>query len=158
MAKVNISFIKNHLWLRSGNSELLITPEHIVALHKRHDKKDFANYFLRQALLNRPARKLFQSWARKDTELWRKIYTLIISLKIEPSEPDKASTEVTAKEIIEANAEMNTEDIIDANTEMGAENIIDANAEISAETNDKASTEAGEASPTDAEVENKESQ
>lgn len=112
MAKVSISFIKNHLWLRSGNSELLITPEHIVALHKRQDKKDFANYFLRQALLNRPARKLFQSWARKDAELWRKIYTLIISLKIEPSEPDKASTE----EIIEAKAEISTGTNADADT------------------------------------------
>ena len=98
MAKVSIRFIKSHLWLRSGNAELLITPEHIVQLHKRHDKKEFADYFLRQALLNRPARKLFQSWTRKDAELWRKIYALIISLKLESDPP--ANTE----NVIEAEA------------------------------------------------------
>lgn len=110
---VSINFIKDHLWLRSGNSELLIIPAHIVELHKRHDKKEFASYFLHQALLNRPARKLFQSWTRKDSQLWQKIYTLIMGLKFEAKTEQANATgaqETVAgtDAVIEADAEVIT--------------------------------------------------
>lgn len=124
MSKVSISFVKNHLWLQSGSSELLITPEHIVELHKRHDKKEFAGYFLRQALLNRPARKLFQSWLRKDAQLWQKLYALIISLKFETNTTNtNADTEPTTSM---GNAESVVIDV-DADTSAGDTDEQDAN-------------------------------
>ncbi|MDE3269174.1 MAG: hypothetical protein OYH77_02705 [Pseudomonadota bacterium] len=104
-----MGFVKNHLWLRSGSSELIIIPEHVVELHKRHDKKEFARYFLNQALLNRPARKLFQSWARKDAMLWRNIYTLIINLKFESSKPSSEVIDAEAEEVSTTEASTNTD-------------------------------------------------
>lgn len=133
MAKVSIRFIKSHLWLRSGNSELLITPEHIVQLHKRHDKKEFAEYFLRQALLNRPARKLFQSWTRKDAELWRNIYALIISLKLQPDAPANTENIVDA----EVNAEASEAEVSGAEVSTSEADAAGETSEASSDTTDK---------------------
>ena len=84
MFHVEMSLVKGHLWMRAGNAELLITPMHVAALHKCQETKVFATYFLEKALLNRPARKLFQSWLRKDARLWRKTYNLVMSIPQEP--------------------------------------------------------------------------
>ncbi|MCX6131080.1 MAG: hypothetical protein NTX25_18740, partial [Proteobacteria bacterium] len=35
---------------------------------------EFADYFLKKAMVNRSARKLFEAWLRKDASLWRRIY------------------------------------------------------------------------------------
>jgi MarR-like DNA-binding transcriptional regulator SgrR of sgrS sRNA len=66
--------IQNSLILRARGVELLILSHHIVELKARKDTKEFADYFLKQAMVNRSARKLFEAWLRKDTTLWRRIY------------------------------------------------------------------------------------
>ena len=91
---VSIRVFENHLLLRSGHAELLVTPEHLENLSATEDKRAFARYFLEQALVNRPARKLFKSWLRKDGELWTKVYLAIMREKnkqqMEQAEPADA--------------------------------------------------------------------
>ncbi len=66
--------IQNSLVLRARGVELLILPNHINELKARKDTKEFAEYFLKKAMVNRSARKLFEAWLKKDTSLWRRIY------------------------------------------------------------------------------------
>lgn len=63
--------------LRARGSELLILPHHIGQLKSCKNPKDFTGYFLTNALLNRPARKLFEAWLRKDKSLWQRIYRTV---------------------------------------------------------------------------------
>lgn len=65
------------LVLRARQSELLILASHIVELKERKTPKDFTGYFMSEALINRPARKLFEAWLRKDKTLWRRIYDTV---------------------------------------------------------------------------------
>ena len=65
------------LVLRARGSELLILPHHVTQLKNKKVPKDFTGYFLDEALLNRPARKLFEAWLRKDGSLWRRMYQCI---------------------------------------------------------------------------------
>lgn len=65
--------------LRARGSELLILPQHIGQLKGLNNPKEFTGYFLSNALLNRPARKLFEAWLRKDKSLWQRIYKTIQS-------------------------------------------------------------------------------
>ncbi len=62
------------LVLRARGSELLILSHHVSSLKKKTVPKDFTSYFINEALLNRPARKLFEAWLRKDDTLWRRMY------------------------------------------------------------------------------------
>jgi len=66
--------IQNSLILRARGVELLVLSQHVVELKERKDTKEFADYFLKRAMVNRSARKLFEAWLRKDTTLWRRIY------------------------------------------------------------------------------------
>jgi hypothetical protein len=63
--------------LRARGSELLILPHHVRKLKGMTKPKDFSTYFHGEALVNRPARKLFEAWLRKDAGLWSRIYTVI---------------------------------------------------------------------------------
>jgi outer membrane biosynthesis protein TonB len=63
--------------LQGKGSELLILAEHTHELRSRKVPKEFAAYFMSEALVNRPARKMFESWLRKDSELWRKIFKAV---------------------------------------------------------------------------------
>jgi hypothetical protein len=65
--------------LRARGSELLILPQHVGQLKVLNSPKEFTGYFLSNALLNRPARKLFEAWLRKDQSLWQRIYRTIQS-------------------------------------------------------------------------------
>jgi hypothetical protein len=65
------------LILRARGSELLILPNHIVELQKLNGGKDFTTYFMKDALINRPARKLFEAWLRKDGSLWKRVYNTV---------------------------------------------------------------------------------
>jgi hypothetical protein len=74
---VEILPIQDSVVLRARGSELLILPQHVRALKDLTKPKDFSQYFRDEALLNRPARKLFEAWLRKDQTLWPRLYTLI---------------------------------------------------------------------------------
>jgi hypothetical protein len=66
-----------NLVLRARGSELLILTNHVAALRSRKEPRDFTTYFMGEALINRPARKLFEAWLRKDKGLWRRIYDTV---------------------------------------------------------------------------------
>lgn len=74
MQAVELYPIQNSLILRARGTELLVLPGHVEELKKLKDTKDFANYFVQKAMVNRAARKLFEAWLRKDNTLWRRIY------------------------------------------------------------------------------------
>ncbi|MGE0171137.1 MAG: hypothetical protein AB7T49_00045 [Oligoflexales bacterium] len=77
MTPVEIQAIQGSLILRARGSELLILPHHVSALKSLKQPTDFTSYFLQDALINRPARKLFEAWLRKDGDLWKRIYRTI---------------------------------------------------------------------------------
>lgn len=67
--------------LRSKGNELLVLPIHVEQLEKLTDLKAFSDYFTLEAMVNRPARKLFLAWIRKDPSLWQRLYKTIHSKK-----------------------------------------------------------------------------
>ena len=64
----------NNLILRRGQSILMITPEHVQTLQTMQDQADFTDYLTTKALVNREARRVYQSWTRKDRDLTAKIF------------------------------------------------------------------------------------
>lgn len=76
MQSVEIYPTEKSLVLRAKGSELLILEQHIVSL-KSLQGKEFIDYFLQKALINRPARKLFQAWLKKDATLFKRIYDTV---------------------------------------------------------------------------------
>lgn len=77
MLPVEILPVQESLVLRARGSELLILPHHVKSLKGLTKSRDFSEYFRAEALVNRPARKLFEAWLRKDHTLWQRIYTTI---------------------------------------------------------------------------------
>ncbi len=77
MLYVEIFPIQDTLVLRARGSELLIMAPHVKELKERKTPQEFSNYFMTKALINRPARKLFEAWLRKDRSLWPRIYKTI---------------------------------------------------------------------------------
>lgn len=77
MFPVEILPVQGTLVLRARGSELLILPVHVTELKQLREPKDFTSYFMKAALINRPARKLFEAWLRKDMGLWKRIYHTI---------------------------------------------------------------------------------
>ena len=77
VAPVEIIAIKGSLILRARGSELLILPNHIAELKQCKEPKPFTEYFRTNALVNRPARKLFEAWLRKDKSIWKRMYQAI---------------------------------------------------------------------------------
>ena len=63
--------------LRARSSELLILPQYVRDLKKLENPKEFSEYFLGNALVNRPARKLFTAWLRKDATVWPRLYKTV---------------------------------------------------------------------------------
>jgi hypothetical protein len=74
---VEIFTVQESLILRARGSELLILPHHAKKLNALKVPKDFCAYFMNEALVNRPARKLFEAWLRKDVSLWKRIFAKI---------------------------------------------------------------------------------
>ena len=102
---VEIVPVQETLVLRARGSELLILPHHIRHLKGCEKPKDFSEYFRAEALVNRPARKLFEAWLRKDDSLWKRIYICVhkeMELKdqdaAEAPAPKKAEPKAKAKE------------------------------------------------------------
>lgn len=77
MLPVEILPVQETLVLRARGSELLILPSHIKELKELSKPRDFSQYFRAEALLNRPARKLFEAWLRKDHTLWSRLYKVV---------------------------------------------------------------------------------
>jgi hypothetical protein len=78
---VEIYPIQDAMVLRARGSELLILADHVAALKNLKSAGDFAKYFLDEALVNRPARKLFEAWLRKDGSLWARIYKTVQTIE-----------------------------------------------------------------------------
>ncbi len=77
MFKVKIYFYEQNLVLRAEPSELYVLAKHVEELRKLKDTSAFAAYFRTEALVNRPARKLFSAWLRKESGLWTRIYQAV---------------------------------------------------------------------------------
>lgn len=82
MLPVEILSIQDSVVLRARGSELLIMPHHVKELKDKKDPRSFSEYFMRDALVNRPARKLFEAWLRKDGGLWRRLFDVVKDLKM----------------------------------------------------------------------------
>ena len=62
MTPVQLFLHEGVLLLRARNSEIVVLSEHVKELQSKNKIAEFTNYFLNSALVNRPARKLFQAW------------------------------------------------------------------------------------------------
>lgn len=71
---INLEWNQNNLILRRGASSLVINPENVQSLRTQENEDGFKTFFLEKALQNREARRVFQSWQRKDKDLLQKIY------------------------------------------------------------------------------------
>lgn len=89
--QVEIHPIHDAVVLRKSGSELLILASHVTELKKRKTAKEFSEYFMSEALINRPARKLFENWLRKEGDLWRRIYHSVQTIEqTPPTEAEEA--------------------------------------------------------------------
>lgn len=98
MHAVELYPIQNSLILRARGVELLVLSQHIVELKARKDTKEFADYFLKRAMVNRSARKLFEAWLRKDTTLWRRIYHSVMH-DFEENKEETTEAPATAEKV-----------------------------------------------------------
>lgn len=88
MSDIEVHYIQGAVILRSKGSELLIIPQYVSHLQTLKDPKQFIEYFRNEALVNRPARKLFLSWERKDASLWNVIYRTVHTNSAPTAESD----------------------------------------------------------------------
>lgn len=98
MQAVELYAVQNSLILRARGVELLVLPGHITELKELKDTKQFAEYFLKKAMVNRSARKLFEAWLRKDNTLWRRIYQSVMSDFEETAQGEANKVPATAEE------------------------------------------------------------
>lgn len=127
MAPVEIIPIQGALILRARGSELLILQHYVKELKKLESTKEFANFFTSTALVNRPARKLFSAWLRKDSSLWRRIYDMVHKEMEIPEETEQETKE----------AEQPAES---ASTSEPADGVSDNSAQVKEKTSEKAET------------------
>lgn len=99
MLEVDIIPLQDTLVLRARGSELLILGPHVHELKSRKSPQDFSTYFMSKALINRPARKLFEAWLRKDRSLWPRIYkTIHEEMTLTPQDESSEATHGTKTE------------------------------------------------------------
>ena len=77
MLSVQIFYNQGLVVLQARSSEILIIPQHVSELQKTNDLNSFREYFMSEALVNRPARKLFQAWLKKDSSLWNRLFACV---------------------------------------------------------------------------------
>jgi len=92
MLPVEIYCRNENVILRARNSEILILPAYTRVLRTLTDPKGFSEYFLHDALVNRPARKLFEAWIRKDVTLWPRLFQTIQTHIPHPDEAVQAES------------------------------------------------------------------
>ena len=112
MTPVEIIPMQGALVLRARGAELLILPAYVAELKQLKNTKDFAQFFMQQALINRPARKLYEAWLRKDKSLWQRIYKTVGEMEIDEAALEATSTEDT-KPAEEVASESKTPDSVD---------------------------------------------
>lgn len=96
MLPVEILPVQETIVLRARGSELLILPHHVKKLKGLSKPRDFSQYFVGEALVNRPARKLFEAWLRKDHTLWPRLYqTVHKEMEVSAEEGGEESTAPT---------------------------------------------------------------
>lgn len=71
---VSLEWHQNNLVLKRGASSLVINAENVQTLRTQNSETEFNEFFRTKALQNREARRVFESWERKDAELLAKIY------------------------------------------------------------------------------------
>lgn len=71
---VTFQWFQNSVVLRRGQTTIQIVPEDASTLRTMKEKDTFLEYFRSTALKNREARRVFEAWERKDTQLLSKIY------------------------------------------------------------------------------------
>lgn len=76
---VSLEWNQNNLVLRRGDSVLLIESDKVNELRTRKEAPSFEEYFRTIALVNREARRVFQAWERKDSQLLQKLYQEVLS-------------------------------------------------------------------------------
>ncbi len=76
---VNIEWNRNNLILKRGDSSLVINAENVQSLRTQDNESGFNEFFRGKALENREARRVFESWERKDKELLVKLYKEMMS-------------------------------------------------------------------------------
>lgn len=76
---ITLQWERNNLVLKRGQSNLVISPENVQTLRTQSTREDFDKVWYSTALQNREARRVFQAWLRKDSELLDKIYQEMIS-------------------------------------------------------------------------------
>jgi MarR-like DNA-binding transcriptional regulator SgrR of sgrS sRNA len=92
---VELYAVESSLILRARGVELLVLSSHVTELKNLKETKEFADYFLKKAMVNRSARKLFEAWLRKDTTLWRRIYHSVMHDFEESKPEDKVAVPAT---------------------------------------------------------------
>jgi hypothetical protein len=105
LSPVEIYPIQDAIVLRARGSELLILADHVTALKKLKAAGDFSKYFLNEALVNRPARKLFEAWLRKDGSLWARIYKSVQTIEPNPAAKSDSKAAAVTESIREATKE-----------------------------------------------------
>lgn len=76
---VQVEWNQNNLIMKRGDSILLIESEKVTQLRTLKEESEFEEFFRNQALVNREARRVFQAWERKDTQLLSKIRAEMLS-------------------------------------------------------------------------------
>lgn len=71
---VSLEWNRNSLVLKRGTSMLMIEVDNVNVLRTLKDKVEFNDFFKTKALVNREARRVFESWERKDTALLDKLH------------------------------------------------------------------------------------
>ncbi|MBX9704431.1 MAG: hypothetical protein K2X39_09790 [Silvanigrellaceae bacterium] len=71
---ISIEWNRNNFVMRRGASTLLIDAEKVQQLRMLSNETEFTDFFRTKALVNREARRVFESWERKDSELLNKIF------------------------------------------------------------------------------------
>lgn len=100
MLPVEILPVQETIVLRARGSELLILPHHVKKLKGFVKPRDFSQYFRAEALVNRPARKLFEAWLRKDHTLWPRLYqTVHKDMDVAEGDGEDGDTAGAAREV-----------------------------------------------------------
>ncbi|MEY4064741.1 MAG: hypothetical protein RIR26_949 [Pseudomonadota bacterium] len=71
---VSLEWQLNNMILRRGASVLMIEAANVQVLRTLKEKNEFTEFFRTKALVNREARRVFESWERKDKDLLDKLY------------------------------------------------------------------------------------
>ncbi len=105
MLPVEIYCRNENVILRARNSEILILPTYTRVLRTLTEPKAFSDYFLQEALINRPARKLFEAWLRKDNTLWPRLFQ---NIQEHVSLPDANAPQAATEIVVAADSESAT--------------------------------------------------